>query len=100
MREVILSKRASNKLSKLLDYLEKEWSKKVKLSFLRKLDKALAQISDYPDSAPKSELIKGIHRFVISKQTTIYYRYNSKSIQIVTFFDTRMNPKKIKKDTK
>ena len=98
MREIILSKRASIKLSKLLNYLELKWSKKVKHNFVKKLDRTFEQISKYPDSAPKSDLVKGLHRFVVSKQTTIYYRYNSKSIQIVTFFDTRMDPNKIRKD--
>ncbi|WKV11822.1 type II toxin-antitoxin system RelE/ParE family toxin [Marivirga harenae] len=100
MREILLSKRASDKLEKLLEYLELEWSLKVKKAFIGKLDTAFAQISKYPDSAPKSDSVKGLHRFVISKQTTMYYKYDSKSIKIVTFFDTRMNPKRLKKDTK
>jgi plasmid stabilization system protein ParE len=58
MREVILSKRASNKLEKLLEYLESKWSLKVKKAFIGKLDNALAQISKYPGSAPKSDLSK------------------------------------------
>ncbi|SMG50205.1 ParE toxin of type II toxin-antitoxin system, parDE [Marivirga sericea] len=100
MREILLSKRASDKLEKLLHYLELEWSLKVKKAFIGKLDTVFAQISKYPDSAPKSDSVKGLHRFVISKQTTMYYKYDSKSVKIVTFFDTRMNPKRLKKDTK
>ena len=44
MRKVILSKRASHKLEKLLEYLESEWSLKVKNDFIVKLDKSLLQI--------------------------------------------------------
>ena len=55
MREILFSKRASNKLEKLLEYLELEWSVKVKKTFIGKLDNAFAQISKYPDSAPKSD---------------------------------------------
>jgi len=100
MRKVILSKRASNKLKKLLDYLEVEWSKKVKSNFINKLDKALGHISQYPESTQKSDFIKGLHRVVVTKQTTVYYKFDSKSIKVVTIFDTRMNPKRLRKETK
>jgi len=51
-----------------------------------------------PESFPKSNKQKGLHKCVITKQTTLYYTFNSKEIFIVTLFDTRQNPNKIKKD--
>ena len=39
MRKIILSKRASNRLEELLEYLELEWSLKVKNDFIKKLKK-------------------------------------------------------------
>ncbi len=39
MRKIKLSKRASKKLEKLLEYLELEWSLKVKEDFIKKLNK-------------------------------------------------------------
>jgi plasmid stabilization system protein ParE len=100
MRRIILSKRASRRLEKLLEYLESEWSLKVKKEFIKKLDKSFIQIKKYPDSSPRSEIVKGLHKLVITKQTTIYYRYDSKSISIVTIFDNRMNPNKLKREVK
>lgn len=98
MREVILSKRASVKLEKLLDYLEKKCSEKVKLEFIEKLDKSISQIQHYPESSEKSEIKKDLHRHVVTKQTTIYYRFDPKTIWIVAFFDTRMNPEKLRNE--
>lgn len=98
MREVILSKRASVKLEELLDYLEKKWSEKVKIEFIEKLDKSISQIRLYPESAEKSAIKKGLHRCVVTKQTTIYYRFDPKTIWIVAFFDTRMNPERLNKE--
>lgn len=98
MREVILSKRASVKLEKLLNYLEKKWSRKVKLKFIEKLDKAISQIRLYPESSEKSATKKGLHRFVVTRQTTIYYQFDQNSIRIVTLFDTRMNPNRLAKE--
>ena len=98
MRKVVFSKRASQRLEKLLEFLELEWSAKVKDNFIKKLDRSIAQIRKYPESAPQSETIKGLHRFVITKQTTLYFRFDSTTIKVAAIFDTRQHPDKLKKD--
>ncbi|MGD9993866.1 MAG: type II toxin-antitoxin system RelE/ParE family toxin [Salinivirgaceae bacterium] len=100
MRPVKLSKTASKKLDKLLEYLETEWSLKVKSDFIKKLDKSLKQIQKYPDSCQQTDFVKGLHMLVVTKQTSVFYRFDSKTISVVTIFDNRMNPKKLKKETK
>jgi len=97
MRKIILSKRAANKLEKLLDYLATEWSERVKQNFIKKLDKSIKFVSTFPEATEKSDLKPGLHRCVVTKQTTFYYQFSDTEIQIVTLFDTRMNPEKIKK---
>lgn len=94
MREVQLSKRSSKKLDKLLYYLETAWSHKVKSDFIKRLNKAVNQIAKYPESAEKSAIVEGLHRIVVTKQTTFYYKFSDKSVTTVTLFDTRMHPKK------
>ena len=100
MREIILSKLAAQKLEKLLEYLESEWSSKVKNSFIEKLDLIFNQLKAFPEIGQKTPLVKGLHRLVVTKQTTIYYRFDKKQIKIATFFDTRMDPKKLRKEIK
>jgi len=97
IREIRLSKRAMKRLENLLVYLEEEWSAKVKHDFVRKLDKSLKQIQKLPDSYPESEKIRGLRKCVLSKQTTVFYRYSKTSIDVVTLFDNRQNPKSLKK---
>lgn len=97
-RQIKLSKRTKNKLEKLLEYLEINWSEKVKKEFVKKLDHSLSLIQQNPDSFQKSNIIRGLYKCVITKQTTIYYRYNNKNIYIVTLFDNRQNPEKLKKE--
>lgn len=99
-RKIVLSKRASQKLDKLIDYLETEWSIRIKNIFLRKLDKSLQILKDNPDCSPKSDIVKGLHKLVITKQTTVYYKYDSERVFIVTLFDTRQNPKRLKREIK
>lgn len=99
-RMVIFSKNAEKGLFELFEYLEIKWSKKVKDKFISKLDKVIYLIEKEPEIFPKSELNKNYHKCVLSKQTTIYYKFNTKRVEIIAFFDTRQDPNKIKKDIK
>lgn len=94
-RKVVISKTAKKKLDKLFEYLIMEWSVKVKTDFVEKLDTSIEIIKNQPEIFPESKKGKGLRKCVITKQTTLYYRYNSKQIYIVTLFDTRQNPMKL-----
>lgn len=98
--QVKLSKRAEKKLDNLLNYLETKWSARVKNNFVNKLQKAIKQIQQHPYGYPNSEIIKGLHKHVITKQTTIYYKYDKMYIYIITVFDSRQNPKKLLEESK
>ena len=97
-RKVVISKTAEKKLDKLFDNLKENWSEKVKDEFIDKLDYNIGIISTQPEIFPESKKGKRLRRCVITKQTTLYYRFNSKRINIVTIFDTREDPKKLKAD--
>lgn len=97
-RKVVISKTAEKKLEKLFDYLIEKWSLKVKNEFIEKLDTSIAIIEKQPEIFPESKKNKGLRKCVISKQTTLFYRFNTKQIYIVTVFDTRQHPKKLKKE--
>jgi plasmid stabilization system protein ParE len=92
--------RAMKKLDSLLVFLEAEWSAEVKHEFVLKLDKSLKQIQKLPDSFPESDKIRGLRKCVVTKQTTIFYKYSETTIDVVTIFDNRQNPKSLKKETK
>lgn len=96
-REIIFSKNAEKSLINLLEHLEFKWSIKVRGKFILKLDKLIYLIQNDPEIFPKSQINKSQYRCVMSKQTTIYYRYNSKEVRVLSLFDTRQNPSKIKK---
>lgn len=95
MREIIITQKASIKLDSILDYLQTEWSEKVKTDFISKLEKTFEQIQKYPNSYKKSQKIKGLHLVIVSKQISYFYRFDKKTITIITFFDNRMNPKNL-----
>jgi plasmid stabilization system protein ParE len=99
-RTIIFSKNAEKKLFELFDYLEIKWSKTVKNKFISNLDKVIYLLQSDPEIFPKSELNNKYRKCVLSKQTTIYYKFNTKRVDIITFFDSRQDPNKIKKDIK
>ncbi len=96
--EVFLSELAEYKLKELTEYLSENWSYKVKKDFLAKLTAKIKQISLNPESCQKSMEFGGIYKCVVTKQTTFFYRVNfeKKEIEIITLFDTRQDPDKLK----
>lgn len=97
-RKVVISKTAERKLDKLFEYLTTEWSIKVKTDFVKKLDSSIQIIKNQPEIFPESRKGKSLRKCVITKQTTLFYRYTSKRINIVTIFDTRQNLNKLDKE--
>ncbi len=97
-RKVIISKTAEKKLSSLFEYLLENWSAKVKSNFIKKLDHNIDIIKLEPETFPESQRDPGLRKCVITKQTTLYYRFDSDQIKIVTIFDTRQNPDKIERE--
>ena len=98
IRTVILSKTAKKKLEKQFEYLLKNWNTKVKNDFIKKLDRNIHLIRTTPDSFPNSQNKKGISKCVITKHTILLFRYTAETITILTFFDTRQDPKKLKRE--
>lgn len=98
IRNVIVSKLAEDKLQKLFDYLTESWSLKVKSDFVEKLDRSIEIIKTQPESFPESDIKPGLHKCVVSKQTTLYFRFTSSQIKIVNIFDNRQDPSKLNKE--
>ena len=97
-RKVVISKTAEKKLDQLFEYLIQEWSFLVKKEFVRKLDSFIDAIKKQPEIFPESKKGKGLRKCVITKQTTLYYRYDSRFVYVVTIFDTRQDPNKLDKE--
>ena len=87
---------ASNNLENIVKYLESNWSEKELKSFFLKLEKQLELISIFPQAYPLSAFTKKIHRCVFLENLSIYYIIDNESIILLSIFDTRQNPKKLK----
>lgn len=97
-RKVIITKTAKRKLEQIFDYLSENWNPKIKNDFVIKLDKSIHLIKTNPESFPESTKMKGLHKFILTKHNTLFYRFDDSKVVIITIFDTRQHPNKLKKD--
>jgi plasmid stabilization system protein ParE len=97
-RKVVISKIAEIRLERLFAYLLENWSAKIKSDFIKKLDRNITLIKSQPESFAQSEKDPSLRKCVVTKQTTLYFKFDEKEIKILTIFDNRQNPDKLKND--
>ncbi len=93
---IIWSPRAKNQFFAIVDFINEKWNKNTADKFIDKVNKSIIALQSMPDAFPESNK-KKIRRCVITKQTTVFYCLEKNSIELAAFFDTRQNPKKLKK---
>ncbi len=89
------SKEAEAKLNEILLYLVTNWTEREALKFLLKTERVVLLITKRPLIYPIFK--NDVRKAVLSKQTTLYYRVKGRKLLIVTLFDNRQSPKKLKK---
>ncbi len=83
-------------LEKTIEFLEENWTEKELRNLAIKLDEILSLISQNPYLFQVSEIKKDIRRVVVLKHNTLYYRFVSNQIEIISFFSNRQSPNKRK----
>lgn len=71
---LLVKKRFTRKIIFLLQYLEKDWSKKIALEFEAELYKRMEQLISHPYMGALSVSIKGVRSLLITKHNRLYYR--------------------------
>jgi plasmid stabilization system protein ParE len=94
---VIISPQAKEDISNILFYLSQNWNQEVTNEFLKKLEVFYFIVSINPRLFGYFNKQKNIRKYAITKQNIIYYRNKRKEIQIITVFDARQHPSKLKK---
>ncbi len=95
--KIVWSPQARQDYLKLLDFLQKEWGERVVKKFIARLQNILHTIASRPQLYPGSNKVKNVRRCVVNKQISLYYRVKSGKIELITLFDTRQDPSKLKK---
>jgi plasmid stabilization system protein ParE len=100
--EVILSPLAEKKLNLLLEFLDNKWGANSKLKFLEKLEKEFELLESHPFRCKATQTYPNLFNCIVTKQTSAIYRVNKlkSTIEVVTLFDNRQNPEKLKEEIK
>ena len=82
---------------KVLDYLDKNWTKKEINQFYNRTEIVLKAIKINPGIFPLSLKHKDIRKAIIDKNNSFFYKIDShnKRIFLLTFFDNRQNPENL-----
>ena len=91
--EIVWLPKAEERFDEILLYLERNWEEKVIRSFIQNTEEKLAQVKQRPKMFRRSPS-KNIHEVLITKHNLLLYRIKGNKIELLTFFDTRQNPKK------
>ena len=92
--QIIVKKRFTNRVQKVLTYLEKEWSHKVAVEFLLKIDRRIDLLARQPHVGVLSSKVKNIRGLLITRHNRLYYKIKDNKVIILNMYDTRINPKK------
>ena len=94
--KIVWTNKALANLDTIIQYLTDNWTEKEISQFFRKLDRRIYLISQRPFLYPLTNSRKNVRRSVLTSQLTIYYRTNKQAVEILTLFDNRQNPSKLK----
>ena len=92
--QIIVKKRFTHKVQKVLTYIEKEWSHKTAKEFLLKIDRRFDLLSKQPYAGALSVRVKDVRGLLISRHNRMYYKIKGDKVIILNMYDTRRNPKK------
>ena len=96
-KPIIISPLAKEDIKNILLWLSENWPQNTTDEFLQKLEMFNSIISIRPQVFGYYNKQKNIRKFAITKQNTIYYRNKREAIEIITIFDSRQDPVKLKK---
>lgn len=94
--KLLWSDKALGDIQNIINYLVENWTQKEVQDFARRLEKRLEIIVINPRLFQVTTKRRNIRRSVLTKHTVIYYETNKSLVTVVTLFDPRQNPKKLR----
>lgn len=80
---------------KILEYLEQNWTTKEIENFIYRVEYVIQHIKKNPLQYPASKE-KNIHRCVVAKQVSLFFRLKEGNIELLVFWDNRQDPAQLK----
>lgn len=94
-KEIIWSPRSEQTFYQVIEYIQKHWTDKEVEVFIEAIEKVITYISEYPLMFRKTNK-KNVHEALVTSQNLLVYKVYSERIVLITFYDTRQNPRKKK----
>ncbi|MBI1768535.1 MAG: type II toxin-antitoxin system RelE/ParE family toxin [Bacteroidetes bacterium] len=95
--KVVWTPEAKETFSSNIDYLLSEWGEQVTLDFLDRVDEVVFRIKSNPNLFPIIKREDNVHRCVVVKQISLYYRIvSAQEIDLITFWNNYQNPERLK----
>lgn len=94
--DIFFSERAEKNLDQIIEYLFINWSAKVKIDFLNKLERIIKILAVNPLLFQEYSKKKKIRKCLITKHNALYYRITKNMVEIITIHDTRRDISKLK----
>ena len=91
---IVWTKKAQRRLGEILDYIQLEFGDSARESFREKTKDFTGLLSEFPEIGTEEIKDKRLRGFQLTKQTRLFYRLKDNRIIILTFFDSRQDPKK------
>ena len=78
-----------------IDYLEAEWSERVALSFIEKVNTTIELLKNDNVLFIKTNY-KSVYKIVITKHISLYYRIENTNLELLRFWNTFQDTQKFK----
>lgn len=96
--KIVWSNQARKDYFTVLDYLYENWGINEVKTFVKKTEDILKVIKKYPQTFIESSKKRNVCKGFVTKHNSVFYKVNDnkKEIILLTFWDNRQNPKKLK----
>ncbi len=94
--KILWTDNALKELEQTIEYLKENWTERELRNLAESLEETITLISLNPLIFQSSKKKKDIRRAVILTLNSLYYRVSEDSVEILSFFGNRQNPKKRK----
>jgi plasmid stabilization system protein ParE len=92
---ILWSPQANHTYQQILEYLQERWTEREIKNFIDRTETVLSFISQNPYLYRYSKQ-NDSYKCVVTEQTSLIYQINQDKIELLTFWDNRQDPKKLK----
>ena len=91
---IVWTKRARKRFGEILDHIQLKFGDNARHSFITKTKDFTRLLYEFPEIGTLEIPEKKLRGFQLTRQTRVFYRLRNDQIILLTFFDSRQDPRK------